>query len=73
MAEEEKKEEEKTDGDGWVKQEGSSFWNPIDEGETLIGEVVEIVEGDYGSQYELNIDGKDDTSQLQAIKCYRTD
>ena len=42
---------EKKEAVEWVKQEGSGFWKPTQKGEELVGEVVDIKEGTYGTQY----------------------
>lgn len=43
----------------WVKQEGSGFWQPVKEGDELVGKVQEIKEGTYGQQYLIaTADGK---------------
>jgi len=42
-----------TELQNWVKQEGSDFWNPTEKGEELVGDVVEIIQGDYGLQYVI--------------------
>jgi hypothetical protein len=46
------KQEEKSKG-VWEKQEGAGFWKPEKKGDELIGEVVDIKEGTYGTQYVI--------------------
>lgn len=45
--------EEFVDDGRWEAQEDSPMWNPKEEGETLIGEVLKIEEGMYGKQYVI--------------------
>lgn len=46
----------------WEKQESSSIWIPTEEGEELIGDVLDISEGTYGPQYLIK---KDDGTELR--------
>jgi len=45
----------------WEKQEGGSYWIPEKAGEELVGEVIEIKEGEYGKVYLLK---KDDGKKI---------
>jgi len=52
----------------WKKQEGPAMWLPETEGEELIGIVIDIVEGLYGSQYLIKPIGKDEIIRTPSHK-----
>ncbi len=41
---------------GWEEQESTGVWIPKEEGQELVGEVTDIVEGTYGLQYIIKTD-----------------
>jgi hypothetical protein len=43
----------------WEKQESTGIWIPTEEGDTVEGTVLDIVEGSYGLQYVINADDKE--------------
>jgi hypothetical protein len=45
----------------WEKIEPAGFWNPAEEGDELKGQVLAIIDGQFGSHYKIK---KDDGTEI---------
>jgi hypothetical protein len=58
-------------GDDWMPVEGKrNYWNPVKEGDEIIGKLAGIEDGSYGKKYTLEVikDGKSEMIPMPSHK-----